>query len=338
MNTNVVLSFVGGAVLASGIVYLAVKPAAAPKVASVSTTVSKPMAAAEPVSAPAPAPAVVEPAAPPPAPEEKPSPMPARERRQRPVQIAQARPRADEPAVQVPQPINRQRPVNDARQEPSAPAEQQTPPQPAAVPAPVAPAPAPAPVLASPEPAPRVEPPPVEGPHTVTIQAGTVLNVRIGETLSTKRNQSGDTFLATLDQPLVVDGFVIAERGSRVEGRVVESDPGGKVQGTAHLTIQLAKLNTADGQHVSVNTASYTKQAVSSRGTDAAKIGAGAAIGAAIGAIAGGGKGAGIGAGIGGAAGAGDVLMTRGKPAEIPVETHVTFRIADPIELTERLN
>jgi hypothetical protein len=329
MNTNVVLAFVGGAVLASGIVYVAVKPAATPKVASVSM-VTKPAAPAEPSAA---APTAAEPVAPvveaPAAPTaaDKPSPMPPREHRGKPVRIAQARPPADEP--QLPQPVNRQRPVNDARQEPAAP------PEPAPEPAP---APAPAPVLAAPEPAPRIEPPPVEGPHSVTIQAGTVLNVRIGETLSTKRNQSGDTFLATLDQPLVVDGFVIAERGSRVEGRVVESDTGGKVQGTAHLTVQLSKLNTSDGQRVSINTASYTRQSGSSRGTDAAKIGAGAAIGAVIGAIAGGGKGAGIGAGVGGAAGAGDVLMTRGKPAEIPVETRLTFRIADPIELTERLN
>jgi len=104
------------------------------------------------------------------------------------------------------------------------------------------------------------------------------------------------------------------------------------------LIVQLAKLNTSDGQHIRISTASYTKQAGSSHGTDAAKIGAGAAIGAVIGAIAGGGKGAGIGAGVGGAAGAGDVLLTRGKPAEIPVETRLTFRIADPVELTERLN
>src|SRR5579863_3757544 len=235
MNTNVVLAFVGGAVLASGIVYVAVKPAAAPKVASVSTTISKPLPAAEPAAAAVPAQAAPEPVAAAPAePEEKPSPMPRREGREKPVRIAQARP----PADPLPQPINRQRPVNDARQEPAAPVAQPAQPEPAPMPAP-APASASAPVLASPEPAPRVEPP-VEAPHTVTIQAGTVLNVRIGETLSTKRNQSGDTFLATLDQPLVVDGFVIAERGARVEGRVVESDPGGKVQGTAHLIVQLA--------------------------------------------------------------------------------------------------
>jgi hypothetical protein len=80
------------------------------------------------------------------------------------------------------------------------------------------------------------------------------------------------------------------------------------------------------------------KDGGSSAASDAAKIGAGAAIGAAIGAIAGGGKGAAIGAGAGGAAGAGTVLLTRGRSAEIPVETRITFRVQDPVTITERLD
>jgi hypothetical protein len=59
-------------------------------------------------------------------------------------------------------------------------------------------------------------------------------------------------------------------------------------------------------------------------------------LGAIIGAIAGGGKGAGIGAGVGGAAGAGDVLLTRGKDAVIPVETKLTFRLQEPVSITEQ--
>jgi hypothetical protein len=65
------------------------------------------------------------------------------------------------------------------------------------------------------------------------------------------------------------------------------------------------------------------------------KIAGGAIIGAAIGAIAGGGKGAAIGAGIGGGAGAGDVLLTR-RPAELPTETLVTFKLKGSVQLTER--
>jgi hypothetical protein len=171
----------------------------------------------------------------------------------------------------------------------------------------------------------------------VTLAAGTQLSVRIGETLSTQRNKPGDTFLATLAEPLTIDDFVIAERGSRCEGRVVEADAGGRVKGVARIGVELTGIHTSDGQKVRIRTASFAKEAQSSRREDAAKVGGGAALGAIIGAIAGGGKGAGIGAAAGGAAGAGDVVLTRGKPAEIPVETRVSFRVQEPVTITERL-
>jgi hypothetical protein len=184
-------------------------------------------------------------------------------------------------------------------------------------------------------PAPNVETP---VPHTVTLGAGTLLPVRIGETLSSARNQPGDTFLATLTQPLVIDGWIIAERGARVEGRVVDATQAGRVKGASHLGISIVRLATADGQNIRIRTEPFVKDAASSTGTDAAKIGGGAALGAIIGAIAGGGKGAAIGAGAGGAVGAGDVLLTRGNPAEIPVETRVSFRVQDSVTITERLD
>jgi len=175
-------------------------------------------------------------------------------------------------------------------------------------------------------------------PHTVTLVAGTTLAVRIGETLSSSRNQVGDSFLATLTQPLVIDGFIIAERGARLEGRVVEASLAGRGRGTSHLAVSVVRIATSDGQNIRIRTEPYNKDGASQAATDASKIGGGAAIGAAIGAIAGGGKGAGIGAGAGGAAGAGDVLLTRGKPAEIPVETRVNFKVQDSVTITERLD
>jgi len=59
-------------------------------------------------------------------------------------------------------------------------------------------------------------------PNTVVMQPGTTLDVRLSESLSSKKNQTGDTFFATLDQPLVIDGYVIAERGARAEGRITD--------------------------------------------------------------------------------------------------------------------
>ncbi len=175
-------------------------------------------------------------------------------------------------------------------------------------------------------------------PQTVTIPAGTLITVRLDEALSTDRSFQGDQFRATLDQPVIIDHMVIAERGSRALGRVVDIDKGGKVKGVAQLGIELTSLNTSDGQKVQLRTERFQRQAEASKKTDAAKVGVGAGLGAIIGAIAGGGKGAAIGAGVGGAAGAGDVLLTRGKPAQLPVESKVSFRLAQPVTVTERLH
>ncbi len=112
-----------------------------------------------------------------------------------------------------------------------------------------APQPAPQEVAAAAPPparAPDPPPPPVEKvpepPHTVTIAAGTLVSVRLNDKLTTQKNQTGDVFSATLDQPLVVDGFVIAERGARVDGRVVQAEQAGRVKGVALLSLELTRI------------------------------------------------------------------------------------------------
>jgi len=225
-------------------------------------------------------------------------------------------------------------PVASLQSAPPAPvtATPQPAPQPAAPPEPAPPAPVRAENATPPEP-PATPPPP---PRQVSLNAGMLIPVRLIDGLTSERNNAGDTFTASLDQPLVVEGLVIAERGARVEGRVVSADKGGKVKGVSALAIQLTRIHLSDGQTVSVQSESFEKHAEQSRGTDAAKVGGGAAIGAIIGAIAGGGKGAAIGAGAGGGVGAGDVLLTRGKPAVLPSETRITFRLSTPVTISER--
>ena len=186
------------------------------------------------------------------------------------------------------------------------------------------------------QPAYNPPPPPPPPPRQVTLNAGALIPVRIIDGLTTERNNPGDTFTGTLDQPLIADGLVIAERGAKVEGRVASADRGGKVSGVAALAVELTRIHLSDGQTISVHTDSFERHAEKSQKEDAAKIGGGAAIGAIIGAIAGGGKGAAIGAGVGGGAGAGDVLLTRGKAATIPSETRINFRLSAPTTITER--
>lgn len=178
-------------------------------------------------------------------------------------------------------------------------------------------------------------PAPVQAPAPlqVTLKAGTLIPARTVEGLSSDRNAPGDGFTATLDQPLVADGWVIAERGAHLEGKVVET---GRGKGQSDLVIVLTQLKTSDGQRVAIETDTFAKHAQASTGESAAKVVAGAAIGAAIGAIAGGGKGAAIGAGVGTAAGAGGAVATRAKSAVLPAETLVHFRLKNSVTVTER--
>jgi hypothetical protein len=185
----------------------------------------------------------------------------------------------------------------------------------------------------APQPDSNVAPP----PHTVTIAAGTNLVVRLTEQLSSNRNTAGDAFRGTLDQQIILDGFIIAEKGSAVRGKIVAAEKAGHVTGKSELALELTEINTTDGQTVYVHTSDVTRQGPSSTGENAAKVGGGAALGAIIGAIAGGGKGAAIGAGVGGAAGTGVMLSTRGKPTVLPVETRLTFRLNDPVMITEQI-
>ena len=252
---------------------------------------------------------------------------PRKQGRTRPVQprmVAQnVRPHQDPEVSAAPEPPAEAEPA--PRAEPTV---QAAPPQPE--PAPAEPAPA---VNVTPDsPAPAPPEPPVQ----VTLRAGTLLSARTVEGLSSERNQIGDTFTATLEQPLSADGWVIAERGARLEGKIVQSQRAGRVKGLSNLAIELTQLVTSDGQRIPIQTETFEKRGSSSTGQDAATVGAVAAIGAAIGAIAGGGKGAGIGAAAGGAAGAGDVMLTRGKPAVLPAETHINFRLRNSVAITER--
>ena len=111
-------------------------------------------------------------------------------------------------------------------------------------------------------------------------------------------------FSAILEEPIAVDGWVVAGPGARVDGRVVEADKGGRIKGKASLSIELTSLTLADGRKVEIVTSPVNNEAAANRKKDAAKVGIAAGAGAAIGAIAGGGQGAAIGALVGGGAGA----------------------------------
>src|SRR6266481_1128913 len=170
-------------------------------------------------------------------------------------------------------------------------------------------------------------------PGTLTVPAGTVLVIRTNDFLSTDRNQVGDQFTATLDQPLIVNGWVVARRGQTIIGKVKEVRKAGRIKGTSELGVELTDMTLVDGRQVPILTELSKGTGGTSHGQDAATIATTTGLGAAIGAAADWGTGAAIGAGAGAVAGIGAVLLTRGRPTILEPESQLSFRLLDPIRV-----
>jgi hypothetical protein len=184
----------------------------------------------------------------------------------------------------------------------------------------------------------RNDRPPAAVPHyglpaQVTIKPGTFVTVRVEQELSSDRNQQGDVFNASLAQPIVVDGVVVAQRGQSVIGRVAEAMKAGRVSGTSRLALQLTGFTLADGTQTNVQSQLVNRNGQTSVGNDVAAVATTTAVGAAIGAAADWGRGAAIGAGAGATAGIIGVLLTRGHPTVVYPETVLTFRIDAPVNV-----
>jgi hypothetical protein len=190
-----------------------------------------------------------------------------------------------------------------------------------------APPPVPAPAPAAVAPAPPPPPPP---PQKVTIPSGTTFAVRLVDPIDSETATQGQTFKATLNSPLAVDGATAIPTGYDVEGHIVTVQSAGKFAGQSLLVLQMDRIS-AGGNYYSIQTDQYKKQG-SSRGKNTAeKVGAGAGIGAIIGALAGGGKGAAIGAAAGGGVGAGAQAVTHSQQIKLPSETVLNFTLQSPL-------
>jgi hypothetical protein len=164
----------------------------------------------------------------------------------------------------------------------------------------------------------------------VTLPQGTNFVIRMIDGVDSERSRVGQTFAASLDQPVMLNGETIIPRGADVTVKLVDQKESGKLTGRAELALALQSVRV-NGQMVDINTQTVTQES-SSRGARTAKVAGGtAAVGAIIGAIAGGGKGAAIGAGAGAAAGTGAEVVTAGQRVRIPSETRLTFILDNPV-------
>ena len=188
------------------------------------------------------------------------------------------------------------------------------------------------------EPAMAAAPPPPEEkpePQPIVVPAGTVLVIRTAQALGSKTSQAGQTFGATLAQPVTVEGRPALPGGSQVSGTVVTAKAKGKVKGEGQLDLKLTSISVG-GQSYPIHTSVLSSTVKGKGKRTAATTGGGAAGGALIGGIAGGGKGAAIGAGIGAAAGFLGGTFTGNKQIEVPAESALSFTLAQTLTLPPR--
>jgi len=79
-------------------------------------------------------------------------------------------------------------------------------------------------------------------PPGAHIPAGTPVTVHLRSRLSSATARTGDAFEAVLDEPIVVNGQVLAERGAPVNGRIIEAKAAGVQGSPGYLRLTLDSI------------------------------------------------------------------------------------------------
>ena len=189
---------------------------------------------------------------------------------------------------------------------------------------------------AEPTPAPVVQAPPATAANStgadVLVPAGTHLVVRMIDGIDSNRNRVGDSFQASLEEPLIVDSTQVAAKGTTVYGKLEQVKSAGRIEGQSELRLVLTGIVLNGATH-NIVTGQYEVQGKSRGRQTATRAGIGALAGTVIGALAGGGKGAAIGAGVGAGAGAATTVLTHGQQVHVPSETVLNFTLEQPVSL-----
>jgi hypothetical protein len=172
----------------------------------------------------------------------------------------------------------------------------------------------------------------VFAPKPIMVKPGTEIVVVADQEVSSKTNNSGDQFNASVAEPVLVGDRVVIPKGARASGTVVDAKSAGRFKGNAELTVALDSV-TIRGKQYRVKTSEVTKASKGRGKRTAEGAGGGAVVGALIGAIAGGGKGAAIGAGAGAGAGTAGAAMTGERDVTINAESKLSFKLENAVAI-----
>jgi len=177
-------------------------------------------------------------------------------------------------------------------------------------------------------------PPGPPTPKKLIIDPGTPVTVRLIDPIDSEKNQTGDTFHATLNAALTSDGEEAVPAGVELTGHLVDVKSAGKFSGQSVVVLQLDSLSSG-GKTYSLQTDQCRKEGKSRGKSTAEKVGGGAILGGIIGAIAGGGKGAAIGTAAGAGVGGGAQAASKSQQIKLPSETVLNFTLQEPVEVVQ---
>lgn len=169
----------------------------------------------------------------------------------------------------------------------------------------------------------------------ILVKRGTEIVVVADEPVSSKTNNSGDHFDASVAEAVVVGDRVVIPKGARASGKVMDAKSAGKFNGNAELTVALSSI-TVKGKKYLVKTTDVTESGKSRGKRTAVGAGGGAVVGGLIGALAGRGKGAAIGAAAGAGAGTAGAAMTGERDVTIDSESKLSFKLEDALEIERK--
>jgi hypothetical protein len=192
------------------------------------------------------------------------------------------------------------------------------------------PAPAPAPAKAAPaKNAAAASPAPAKS--SVTVPAGTVVNVRLTQGVDVDVSKAGQTFKAVVDDPVMVGGAMAIPRGASAVVQAVNVEQSGKFKGSDKITLKLNAVGFG-GMMYDVASAYVETKGKGEGKRTARKVGGGAGLGAIVGGIAGGGEGAAIGA-VAGAVTGGAISGGGEEHLQLPAETRLQFNLTSAVVL-----
>jgi hypothetical protein len=168
-------------------------------------------------------------------------------------------------------------------------------------------------------------------PKKVTVPAGTTLNVRLTQGIDVDASQSGQSFKAVVDDPVMINGSIVIPRGASATVQAVNVEQSGKMKGSDKITLKLHSIRFG-GMVYDVATAYVETKGKGEGKKTARKVGGGAGLGAIVGGIAGGGSGAAIGAAVGGATGAA-VAAGGEEHLTLPAETRLQFQLTAAVNV-----